>query len=385
MHASRITNSLDAQLQALLDLHAAQGFKDFWRSARCLLHSALPSVTIWFAPSPAWLPPGATFWAETASKRDSQFHRFQERHPLRAYLLANPQKQLATLRDVMTDAQLLRSKFYREFMAPQHERFSAVLGFWHRDSLHALLGLNRLENDHDFSPAELRTLRSLHSHLTEALRSVRRLQRDRSARGVLELLLAPLPLPIVVLDWEQDVLYHNCSANESAALWMHGRAAARCLKPASRFDLPAEVAALCRAQKEAWIRFGEPGGHSPGRTAGAIAHATLPGFQASVRVVHLDPRELGMPLFVVVFENARGLPSHLPSASTRKFSRFARLSVREREVAALVCNGESNKEIAAHLGKSVLTVKAQLQSIYGKLGKAGRGKLISLLYEDSLV
>ena len=87
-----------------------------------------------------------------------------------------------------------------------------------------------------------------------------------------------------------------------------------------------------------------------------------------------------MPLFVVLFENTHGHLTHLPRAGTREFSQFARLSVCEREVAELVCKGESNKEIAAHLGKSVLTVKTQLQSIYGKLG-TGRGRLISLLFE----
>jgi len=377
----RITNSFDAHLQPLLDLRAAQGFKEFWRSARRLLHSALPAATIWFAPAPDWVPLSAAFFEETALETESQFQRFQERHPLKAFLLANPQKHLATLSEVMTDAELLRSGFYREFMAPRHERFSAVLAFRHQTSLRALIGLNRLQNDRDFSPAELRTLRSLHWHLDEALNSVRKLQRERSARGVLELMLAPLPLPIVALDWELEVLYHNRAANESAKLWTRGHAAARCLKPASRFEMPADVAAFCSERKAAWSRFGERVGHLSGRTNVAIAHRTLPGFQASVRVVHLDPPWLGMPLFVVLFENSHGHLTHLPREGTREFSQFARLSVCEREVAELVCKGESNKEIAAHLGKSVLTVKAQLQSIYGKLGKVGRGRLISLLFE----
>jgi DNA-binding CsgD family transcriptional regulator len=220
----------------------------------------------------------------------------------------------------------------------------------------------------------------LHWHLGEALNSVRKLQRERSAHGVLELVLAPLPLPIVALDWELEVLYHNRAANESAVLWRRGHAAARCLKPTSRFEMPADVAALCSERKTAWSRSGDRGGHSSERNNVAIAHRTLPGFQASVRVVNLDPPGLGMPLFVVLFENTNGHLTHLPRAGTREFSQFARLSVCEREVAELVCKGESNKEIAAHLGKSVLTVKTQLQSIYGKLG-TGRGRLISLLFE----
>jgi DNA-binding CsgD family transcriptional regulator len=380
MRARRITNALEAELQALLDLHDAKTLPQFWRSAHRVLRSALPGATLWFAPVQDWMPPSAAFRGETALKTDSQFQRFLERHPLKAFLLANPQRHLATFSDVMTDAQLVRSRFYREFMAPQHERFSVVLALRNRTSLRALIGLNRLQNDHDFSRAELGTLGSLHGHLGAALNGVLELQRERSARGALELVLAPLPLPIVVLDWDLEVLYHNHAASESAVLWMCRQADARCLKQASRFEMPAHVGALCRELKAAWIRLGQRAKHSPGSTRVAIAHPTLPGFQTSVRLVHLDPPGLRMPLFLVVFENTGGLPN-LALADAGRFSQLARLSVREREVASLVGRGESNKEVAAQLGKSVLTVKTQLQSIYGKLGRVGRGRLISLLQD----
>ena len=110
----------------------------------------------------------------------------------------------------------------------------------------------------------------------------------------------------MALDWELDVLYHNRAASESAVLWVRGQEAARCLKPASRFEMPADVAALCSERKAAWSRSGERRGDSSGRTNVAIAHRTLPGFKASVRVPHLDPPGLATPLFVVVFENTHG-------------------------------------------------------------------------------
>ena len=58
---------------------------------------------------------------------------------------------------------------------------------------------------------------------------------------------------------------------------------------------------------------------------------------------------------------------------------MARLSPRERDVARLVGQGCSNDEIASQLGKSVLTVKKQLRSVYEKLDLSGRGRLIALL------
>lgn len=47
--------------------------------------------------------------------------------------------------------------------------------------------------------------------------------------------------------------------------------------------------------------------------------------------------------------------------------------------AQLVGQGRRNEEIAQRLGKSVLTVKKQLHSIYAKLDAPNRGRLIALL------
>lgn len=311
----------------------------------------------------------------------AEFQRFQGDHPLREFLLANPHKGLATLGDVMTDAQLLRSKFYREYMAPRRERFSAVLAFRQQSTLRALIGATRLETGRNFSSAELRILKSLHWHISEALKRLRRLQRERNTRGALELVLAPLPLPIVALDWELNVLFHNRAADECASLWIHGQAAARYFKPTSLFEMPADVAALCSGLKAAWSHSSERKLHSLGRNDAIIVHPTIPGLRASGRVVHLHPPRVGMPLLIIFFENPNRALADPGRAGATQFSQFARLSVCEREVAALVCKGESNKEIAAHLGKSVLTVKTQLQSIYGKLGNVGRGRLASLMLE----
>lgn len=44
------------------------------------------------------------------------------------------------------------------------------------------------------------------------------------------------------------------------------------------------------------------------------------------------------------------------------------LTKREREVALLVASGMRNKEVAAALCLSALTVKAHLRTIYAKLG-----------------
>jgi DNA-binding NarL/FixJ family response regulator len=57
--------------------------------------------------------------------------------------------------------------------------------------------------------------------------------------------------------------------------------------------------------------------------------------------------------------------------------RLAELSASERAVFDLVRQGLSNKEIAAERGRSVATVKNQLQSVFNKFGVNSRGRLIA--------
>jgi DNA-binding CsgD family transcriptional regulator len=56
-----------------------------------------------------------------------------------------------------------------------------------------------------------------------------------------------------------------------------------------------------------------------------------------------------------------------------------RLTPAERTLMHRVCEGWSNKEIAHQLGKSIRTVKAQLTSVYRKLGVTGRSRMLAML------
>jgi DNA-binding CsgD family transcriptional regulator len=55
------------------------------------------------------------------------------------------------------------------------------------------------------------------------------------------------------------------------------------------------------------------------------------------------------------------------------------LSPAERDIALLVLEGWSNKEIARELGKSIRTVKTQLTSVYKKLSVRSRSRLLAML------
>lgn len=71
----------------------------------------------------------------------------------------------------------------------------------------------------------------------------------------------------------------------------------------------------------------------------------------------------------------REVRARLPESSDHSPEVLALLTQREREVAWLVAEGNSNKEIAEQLGVSVLTVKTHLRHLLRKLHVANRTQL----------
>jgi len=64
---------------------------------------------------------------------------------------------------------------------------------------------------------------------------------------------------------------------------------------------------------------------------------------------------------------------------------MAQLTVREREVLALIAHGLSNTEIAGKLVMSVPTAKTHVSRILAKLGARDRAQLVVMAYQSGLV
>ena len=86
----------------------------------------------------------------------------------------------------------------------------------------------------------------------------------------------------------------------------------------------------------------------------------------------LRSRHAGNPSFVIRFET-NGVSQDAQLAA------LTRLSPRERELAQMVCEGKSNREIADALGRQLNTVKSELHSVFKKLVIPSRTRLMVLL------
>ncbi|MBQ0885991.1 response regulator transcription factor [Streptomyces sp. RM72] len=80
----------------------------------------------------------------------------------------------------------------------------------------------------------------------------------------------------------------------------------------------------------------------------------------------------------------RFLDSPDPAASPVPPEDLAALTAREREITALVADGKSDKEIAAELFLSPLTVRTHVQRAKTKLGARDRAQLVAHAYRSGL-
>jgi DNA-binding CsgD family transcriptional regulator len=377
-HQSLFRRGSDDLELALLALHGAQEMEEFWKGARRVLHAALPLDFICMCLRPFALMPSTVFRERAPFASEAEFQRFQEVSPIQAYLSVRPGTLFVRMSDTLTDKELLRSEFYRRFMQPFGDRYFLCLNFWQNGLFQGLIGLHRTAAQRDFTDADMALISRLHPHFDTVLQRIMSLHRERAVRISLEKLLVNLPIATVVLDWDLRVASHNRSAVEACAVWNLGPERAAREKCREEFRVPAPLMAYCASFKASW----NPCLHRlcPLTSDAGVffPHETQVGLRASINLLQLDAAALSMPMFLIRFEDHRtARRDQLESPSL--VGLLGRLSLREREVAQWVGQGCSNDEVAQQLGKSVLTVKRQLRSIYQKLGIANRGRLTALL------
>ena len=92
------------------------------------------------------------------------------------------------------------------------------------------------------------------------------------------------------------------------------------------------------------------------------------------------------PWQATFLQQARSLIPRTGPVSTRRLNKeaFSGLTEREREVAALIARGKSNREIAENLVVGVRTVETHISNIFSKLGCSSRAQIASWASEKGL-
>ena len=370
---SRRESVIDPALEKpLLCLHAAMNLGSFWNAIQQLLGAAIPNRLIGLMLQPNPILPMIARW--TSPTRDGFFTA----EPLKSYIAAQARHRFVRICDLFSNRRsLMKSAFYRRYMASQKCADGVGLLFWKDQRLICVIAIMRTATQGDLSPAEMKLLQHLYPQFLTALCRLRSLEREHSLRMDLEEFLSRLPLPTILLRWNLKPIYQNRAAREFCAVWEKGPEEAQLMNATS--PIPSEILDRCRLLKQQWADAKRPNPPRTGFKEEQVRHPRLPYLRARVYLKQLKSAGVARPHFVIECEDlcrngvqsARLVKSHLPA--------LIRLTRREREVAQLACEGRSNKEIACDACLSLPMVKKHLHAVFRKLEVPSRTRLVALM------
>jgi DNA-binding CsgD family transcriptional regulator len=351
----------------LLALHGAMDLESFWRSVRDLLAAAIPSQITGLTLQHSPILPLHVRWT---SPMPSGFFVTQ---PLKRFLDVRPRRKIVRIADFFANrSAFAKSTIYRRYIAPEKCAHAICLLFWRRGRLISAIVIMRTSAQGDLSPLQMKLLRQLYQQFSITLGRLLALERERAVRVDLEEFVRRLPLPTILLRWNLKLLFQNPAAREFCATWEKGFTESRLTNAKS--PVPAEILNECRRLKQKWMRSQQRAGRWKNFEPKQVRHATSQNLRATIYLKQLNDA-VARPHFLVECTDSRRVD--LPSVT--RLPQLARLTAREQEVTCLVCNGQSNQEIADTACLSVPTVKKHLHTVFRKLEVSSRSQLMRLM------
>ena len=364
---------IDPSLEkTLLSLHAAMDVGSFWKAIQQLLAAAIPNRLIGLMLQPNPILPMIARW--TLPMPDGFFAA----EPLKSYIAAQPRQKFVRISEIFSNrSSLMKSTFYRRYMAPQKCAHGVGLPFWKGQRLICVIAIMRTATQGDLSPAEMKLLRQLYPQFLTALRRLRSLEREHSLRMDFEEFLSRLPLPTILLRWNLKPIYQNRAARDFCAVWEKGPEEAQLMKATS--PIPSEILDRCRLLKQQWAHAQRPIAPQTGFKEERVHHPRSPHLRATVHLKQLSSAGVARPHFLIECEDLRSSAAPRSEPASSRLPHLVRLTRREQEVARLVCEGRSNQEIADDACLSLPMVKKHLHATFRKLEVPSRSRLIALM------
>ena len=356
----------------LLCLHAAVNLGSFWKAIQHLLSAAMPNRLIGLMLQPNPILPMIARW--TLPVPDGFFAA----EPLKSYIAAQPRQRFVRISDLFSNrTSLMKSVFYRRYMAPQKCAHSVGLLFWKDQRLICVITIMRTAAQGDLSPAEMKLLRQLYPQFLTALCRLRLLEREHSVRMDFEEFLSRLPLPTILLRWNLKLIYQNQAARDFCAVWEKGPEEAQLMNASS--PIPSEILDRCRLLKQQWAHAQRPIAPQTGFKEERVHHPRSPHLRATVHLKQLSSAGVARPHFLIECEDLRSSAAPRSKPASSRLPHLVQLTRREQEVAQLACEGRSNQEIADDACLSVPMVKKHLHATFRKLEVPSRSRLIALM------
>jgi DNA-binding CsgD family transcriptional regulator len=284
----------------------------------------------------------------------------------------NPQVTVVRHSDFTPQSMLHRSVFYKKLLLPSECEYGASVVAWRDTTWLATLTVMRTKEQGDFSDEQMQELQALQPHFACVIRRMAGHQENRLFQSSLRYFVSSLPTATLILDWNLKVLHYNSIASQLCSQWKNG-AGMSFFKAPRRLQVPGDILAELERMRPSIMR--QKWNRSPGGRRSmtfTYRHPTNQLLSASIEFLPSRSLSLSKGTFLLTLKEER--PSKRSANLSDKLNQLTR---RERDCALLAAQGLNNRDIAKKLGKSEITVRNQLSSIYRKLGIDTRHKLIA--------
>src|SRR4030088_446274 len=206
----------------LLRLHAARDIDSLWKAIQQTIDALLPACFIGLTLQHNPILPRVVRSTKTMS--DSFFPIT----PIENYFAVNPGRRLVLASDVFpNERQLMKSIFYRNYLAPANGRYAIGLFFWNARRLLGVIVIMRNAKQGAFSRSEIKLIRQLYAQFRTALDRLRSSERERAVRVALEKFMRRVLLPTILLRWSLNPPSEDQQATNVFELRQRGPCGAR--------------------------------------------------------------------------------------------------------------------------------------------------------------
>ncbi len=352
----------------MVDLQSTLDLESFWNACLKLVGSVLPHRVC-----------SLFFNIVDFEATDARHHVLLARNPdyvpvtsltvSGPFLARHPRIQMYTYSQIASeDLDAPRRRLMQE-PDPEWNEF-IHLAFWREAAPEAVLSFQRPPDLYGVTHEEHSFLERLHPMIEAGLRRLRAVEGAHRRHQGYEHFLRHMPMPVLFVDGEDQLLFATAEAQEQCARWNRGLRGAASMQ----LELPRNVGRL----------FRQPAAAGPAQLPGKpgavqLRHPALNGLMARIEHSGQFPGLQLRPCYIVSFVDAPQSAEQQAEPSQYALQVLQELSPSERRVAQLVARGMRNDEIAEHLCRSRRTVEFQLNSVYRKLGISSRTQLVRAL------
>jgi DNA-binding NarL/FixJ family response regulator len=283
-----------------------------------------------------------------------------------------PVGDVIALSDVISEADFIRTRFYRDCLKPFRQRDGmGVLGLRSGKRI-AFIATTRTDDCPRFTPSDKAALKILAPHVTRTLKISDALELSTLKSLALETTLDQLSAGVILLGRHGRVVHMNRSAETMARQGRSIRIANHRIAPVDRHaaaSLAKGLDACLNKREEAQngpISIGLPEHDGPGLIASIL------NLQSGRRHDIVEPFAAVTAVFLQELRTSAPVPGDA-------FARLYKLTTGELRVALALAPGLGIREASELLGISEATVKTHLQRVFAKTATTRQTELVQLL------